>query len=86
MRQGMIKEAHDVVEKGFALAKEIKLIRILWEITAELADIKAELDGEETAVSLRQEARATLNYIIEHIPEGELRASFLTLTAFKALN
>ena len=78
MRQGMIKEAHDVVEKGYALAKEIKLNRVLWQITAELADIKAELDGEETAVSLRQEARATPNYIIEHIPKGELRASFLT--------
>ena len=52
--------------------------RVRWRILAALA----ELEGD---TQLRQEARAILESIIEQIPEGELRASFLALPAVKRL-
>jgi hypothetical protein len=38
-----------------------------------------------TATDLRHETRATLEYIIEHIPEGELRTSLMTLPEVRQL-
>lgn len=58
---------------------------MLWQLSAGLAEATTHQNEIQTAADLRQEARATLDYIIEHIPEGELRTSFEALPEVKQL-
>jgi hypothetical protein len=50
----------------------------LWhlEIAVLLVDLETEAENNTAATELRQEARATLDFVLEHIPEGELRVTF----------
>lgn len=54
----------------------------LWQILGTLAQIEA--DDEQTA-QLHQEEQEIVNYIADHISDDELRASFLSLLAVKAI-
>jgi hypothetical protein len=49
------------------------------ELAGLLADLEEKVGNEDVAAGLYHEARTTLEDSIEHIPEGELRASFLAL-------
>ena len=81
---GQEQEARDALQAGLKVLRETN--GRLWYI--EIVSLLIELEGKArggTAVSLRQEARATLHYIVQHIPEGELRASFLVLPEVRGL-
>lgn len=44
-----------------------------------LADLEAQAGNEDVAAELHHKARTLLEDIIQHIPKGELRASFVGL-------
>ncbi len=57
----------------------------LWHILATLADVEEVQGNEGIALNLRHEARTTLEVIIDLIPEGEGRASFVGLPGVAAI-
>jgi len=83
--KGETEAAHHALTQARVEAMAIKARRIAWKILVALADMETRQGNEVTATDLRQEARTTLEYIIEHIPEGELRASFVALPGVKAM-
>jgi DNA-binding SARP family transcriptional activator len=74
-----IDEAREVLAKALTLLRDTGGRWHFWEIAGLLADLEEQAGNEEVAVALRHEARTTLEFIIDHIPEGELRASFVAL-------
>jgi DNA-binding SARP family transcriptional activator len=58
-------------------AERLRVRRILWEILAAQAEIAAAQGETETAVGLRRQAEAVIQFIAEHIEEEDLRAGFL---------
>ena len=78
MATGEIDAARQTLIQAKVEAKALRARRIGWKILAILADLEAQLGNETAAIALRQEARTTLDYIIDHIPKGELRTSFMT--------
>jgi tetratricopeptide (TPR) repeat protein len=85
LAKGEIEAAYQALTQAYAIASDLGTSRIVWRILATLAEVENERGNEELATKLRHEARTTLEYIIEHIPEGELRASFVTLLEVKRL-
>ncbi len=78
---GKLESASQIWRKGYAKAQAVNGRWQGWRLAVALAEAEELLGNEETAVSLRQEACTTFQSIIEQIPEGELRASFLALPA-----
>jgi DNA-binding SARP family transcriptional activator len=76
---GEIDTARQTLIQAKVEAKALKARRIAWKILAALADLEAQQGNEPIADDHRHEARLTLESIINHIPEGELRASFMAL-------
>lgn len=79
LAQGKIEAAYQALNQARTEADDLGSRRIGWQILATLAEIETQRSNSTAATSLRHEALATLEYIIEHIPEGELRASFMAL-------
>ena len=79
LAQGKAKAAHHALTQAHREADALGGKRIAWQILAILAEVEEQLGNEATAADLRQAARTALGYVIEQIPEGELRASFLAL-------
>jgi tetratricopeptide (TPR) repeat protein len=77
--------AHAALLKAKAISGANGERRFRWKILATLADFEKERGNEATAADLCQEARTTLEDVIEHIPESELRMSFMALPAVKRL-
>jgi DNA-binding SARP family transcriptional activator len=82
--KGETERGLSVLSKARELSVAIGERRFRWRILTSLADLQEERDLP-TAADLRQEARVTLQFIIDHIPEGELRASFMGLPAVQRL-
>jgi hypothetical protein len=80
-----IDEARVVLEKALTILRDTGGRWRFWEIAGLLADLEAQAGNEDVAARLRHEARVTLETIIEHISEGELRASFMALPAVRVL-
>ena len=73
--------AQEALNQAHTIAQAQGARWIEWQSALKLAEVEEELENGETAVILHQEARATLQTIIEQIPEGELRTSFVVLPA-----
>lgn len=78
-------EARVVLEKALPLLRDTGGRWHFWEIAGLLADLEEQAGNEDVAADLLQEARAVLNYILEHIPKSELRASFVGLPEVRGM-
>ncbi|MCB0179700.1 MAG: AAA family ATPase, partial [Anaerolineae bacterium] len=72
-------EAREALQTALAILRETGGRWQFWEIAALLADVEAQAGNDDIAADLRQEARTVLDTIIDALPEGELRASFVGL-------
>ncbi len=71
------------LKRALAVSEKHGERRVRWRIQKLTAVLLEKQGKQEKAAKFRQEARATLDFIIEQIPEGELRASFLALPEVK---
>jgi tetratricopeptide (TPR) repeat protein len=85
LAQGEIEAAYQALTQAYAIASDLGSSRLVWRILAALAEVENERGNEQLATKLRHEACTILEHIIEHIPEGELRASFVALPEVKRL-
>jgi DNA-binding SARP family transcriptional activator len=85
LAQGNVEAARQALTQARPEAEELGARRIGWQILATLAEVEERLGNEQAALSLRQEGRITLEYIIEHIPESEGQASFVMLPNVRQL-
>jgi tetratricopeptide (TPR) repeat protein len=85
LAQGNVEAARQALTQARLEAEELGARRIGWQILATLAEVEERLGNEQAALSLRQEGRVTLEYIIEHIPESEGQASFVMLPNVRQL-
>jgi hypothetical protein len=76
---GNLKAAHQAFTQARIEAEALSARRTWWKILAALAEIEAQWGNEAKAAQLRREARTILDYIIAHIPESGLQATFLAL-------
>ncbi|HSF83288.1 MAG TPA: hypothetical protein VLA49_18760, partial [Anaerolineales bacterium] len=77
LKVGQIQEAQMVLDKAINTAEKMQMRRMIWQIQIVLADL-ADLQGEvEQARQLRNQAKATINYIAERIGSEDLRKSFM---------
>ncbi|MFN8490910.1 MAG: AAA family ATPase [Caldilineaceae bacterium] len=74
--------AHAAWQAACAEAEALGSRWALWQILAALAQLE---EDAAQAAQLRQEAQAIVTYITDHISDAELRMSFLSLPAVKAL-
>ena len=79
LAQGKIEAAYQAFGQARTETDDLGSRRIGWQILATLAEIETQRSNSIAATSLRQEARTTLDFIIKHVPEGELRASYMAL-------
>ena len=84
--------ALDRVEEGEAAlvaahqpAEAINSRRILWEILVTMADVAEKRGEKETAVTLRDQARAIIEFIAAQINEPDLREGFLSQATVRAV-
>jgi tetratricopeptide (TPR) repeat protein len=75
LAMGQIDRAKESLLEAKEVAEAIGERSSLWQILVELANLTAKEGDEETADSLRQQAREIIQYIAEHA--GELRETFL---------
>ena len=85
MAQRKIDAAHQALTQAHTIASNLGASRIVWRILATLAEVENERGNAELAVELSHEAFTTLGYIIKHIPNGELRTSFVALPEVRQL-
>ncbi len=83
--QGQFEAAHQTLSRARDEAHVLGIRRMLWKILMLLADIEDSLNNQANAVELRREACSILDNVIEDIPDGEMRASFLVLPEVQAL-
>jgi tetratricopeptide (TPR) repeat protein len=75
LAMGQIDRAKESLLEAKEVAEAIGERSSLWQILVELANLTAKEGDEETADSLRQQAREIIQYIAEQA--GELRETFL---------
>jgi tetratricopeptide (TPR) repeat protein len=83
--QDEFEEARRALISARTEAEALGARRIWWKVLVALAEMEGRLDNQPRAVALRQEARTILDDIIEQIPEGEMRDSFVALPAVSDL-
>jgi len=77
-KQGQIEMARTALQQARAEAEALEQRRVLWEILALQGQIAAEQGQPAEAEQLRQQARAILQFIIDHCPT-DLRPRLLNL-------
>jgi tetratricopeptide (TPR) repeat protein len=82
LAQGDRVAAHASWQAARAEAEALGSRWALWQILASLAQIEEDADQ---AAQLRQEAQVSITYIADHISDAELRTSFLSLPAVRAV-
>jgi predicted ATPase len=82
---GRLAEARAVLQRALAMLRASDQRWCFLEIAGLLADLEEQAGNEDTAAMLRHEAHTVLDYIIEHIPEDEMRASFVDLPEVKPI-
>ncbi len=75
MALGHYEAAREALLKARETAEAQEERAVLWQILVSLAEVEAACGDGETAERLRDEARAVVGYIVEHV--GELRETFL---------
>jgi tetratricopeptide (TPR) repeat protein len=78
---GRADEAQTALAAAQQQAERLRARRNLWEILAAQAEMAAAQGETETAVGLRRQAGAVIQFIADHIEEEDLRAGFLRETA-----
>ncbi len=78
-------EAYERWVEARAEAEALGSRRTLWKILAALSEIEAHRGNPTEAESLRQQARKVVEFIADHAPTSELRASFLNLPQVRAV-
>ena len=81
---GQLDEAVRVANDARTKAEPYDSRRILWRIYAVLSEIENERGNVAQANAYREQARAVLNFIVEHTPQ-EFRESFLNLPNVRAV-
>lgn len=77
---GQIDKAGNCLQRAQVEAESLGSRRMLWQILTAIAHIDVERGRDERARSLRRQARQILEYIANHAPTPELRATFLART------
>ncbi len=77
-RLGRVDEARADLYEAAALARQLKQRRILWCVLPALAELTPD---EAEARALWAEARDVIQFVAGRLPDGPLRASFLSLPA-----
>ncbi len=82
---GRQPEAQAPLEQARGLAEEIGLKLILLSILLETAELATELGEQQKAESSRQAAKATIQFISQHIEDPVLLESFRTLPRIQSI-
>ena len=80
-----LDEARASLEAARAVEEAHQGRRNLWGILARLAEIEARSGNESEAGALRAQAREVLEFIVSHISQSDLRASFVARSDVDAL-
>jgi tetratricopeptide (TPR) repeat protein len=83
--QGQTEAALEALNAARAEAEALGSRRNLWPILALLSEMEAQRGNATEAQSLRQQAAELITYIVSHIGDAELRASFLALPGVRAV-
>ncbi len=81
LHQGKVDQAKDNLHEALQISEMTGNRRMRWQILNRLSELSS---GKE-ASKLRAQARQDLIYIIEHIHDGDMRSSFLSLPTVRAL-
>jgi class 3 adenylate cyclase/tetratricopeptide (TPR) repeat protein len=79
LRAGRPEEAVAAFKEAHALAGEQQARMLLWRTGAQLAELEAENGNQEQARVYAEQARAAVDFILEHTSRADLRASFLAM-------
>jgi tetratricopeptide (TPR) repeat protein len=85
MEPPRVGEALAVLHESRAAAEVLGARRNLWAILLTLSEVESERGNVTEADALRQSGRQVVDFIAEHIPSSDLRASFLKLPRVQAL-
>lgn len=73
--QNKVELAQQTLTQADQIAENLQVRRIQWQILISMFELEAQLGYEAQYLELRQEARAVQVYVVEHIPDSELRNS-----------
>ena len=78
-QSGHPEEAYAAYQEAHSLATEQKARLVLWQICAQLAEMEAERGNLDESQSLKEQARATIAFIADHVGRDDLRSTFLAM-------
>ena len=73
------EEAYAVLQEAHQLATEQKARTVLWQICSQLAELEAVRGNPSEVQDLKEQARATIDFITEHAGGDDLRTTFLAI-------
>jgi ATP/maltotriose-dependent transcriptional regulator MalT len=82
---GRRQEARDLLDQARGMAEEIGLRLILLSILLEIVELATELGEHPKAESSRQAARATIQFISQHVEDPALLQSFHNLPRIQSI-
>jgi tetratricopeptide (TPR) repeat protein len=78
-RSGRPEEAYAAYREAHSLAAEQKARPVLWQVCARLAEMEAQRGHLDAAQALREQARASIEFIAAHTGRDDLRTAFLAM-------
>ncbi|MDX1520673.1 MAG: hypothetical protein R3264_03520 [Anaerolineae bacterium] len=82
---GDLATARHFFDRGLQIATATGANRLHWQILAALAEVEGREGSAVSAGDPLAEARTLLEHILDSIPAGELRTSFVVLPEVKQL-